>query len=139
MGSTSSLYPVEEYSTDHAVPPINVKAATRIDEGHMVMVATATGYAEPGVGATASMRCVGWATDLADNSGGAAGDIQVKCTRRPCAFDMKSGDAFTNADIGATAYLSTSGEIMKTAGSNPITVGIFRGVTPSGRGLVSFA
>ena len=54
------------------------------------------------------------------------------------AFALKAGDAFTNADIGATAYLSTSAEIMKTAGTNPITAGIFLGLTESGRGLVRF-
>lgn len=140
MASSTAAYPIREYSHGGLVIPLPVKASHRIDEGHLVMMATGTGYVECAVGATASMMCVGWAKGLADNAAGSAGDVNVECSRALAGFAMKSGDTFTNADYGATVYVDTSTTVKKTAGSNAITAGKFRGLDPNDttRALVEF-
>ena len=138
MPSTTASYPVEQRRRSTDVVKLPLKAAHRLDEGHMIMMIAATGYVEAGVGATAGARCVGWNKTLVDNSAGAAAALSAEPSVEDAAYAMKAGDTFTNADIGATAYLSTSAEVMKTAGSNPITAGIFLGLTDSGRALIRF-
>lgn len=140
MASSTASYPPEIHASTHDVVPLPVKAAHRIDEGHLVMMDPATGYVECAVGATASVRCMGWCKLKVDNSGGAAGDLNAECSRQRYGVAMKSGDAFTNADIGATAYVDTSSTVKKTAGTNPVTAGTFRGLDPlSGRAIIDWA
>jgi len=141
MASSTASYPINAHSFTNDVIPLPVKAAHRIDEGHMVMMATGTGYVECAVGATASVRCVGWCKLKVDNSGGAAGDLNAECSRQRASFAMKSGDEFTNAMIGATAYVDTSTTVKATAGSNAVTAGIFRGLDPldSTRAIIDFS
>ncbi len=138
MASTTASYPIEQRQRNTDVIKLPAKAAIRIDEGHLIMMIAATGYVEPAVGATAGAKCPGWCKKLCDNSAGAAADLYAEASCADAAYAMKAGDAFTNADIGATAYVSTSAEVMKTAGSNPITAGIFMGLTESGRALIRF-
>lgn len=82
-----------------------VAANTVIYRGACVVL-NGTGHAVPATEAT-GLRILGFATQQADNRGGAAGDKLVH-TRRHGSFPMRSGvgpDAVTTAHITAPLYL----------------------------------
>ena len=96
-----------------------VAAATKIFAGAIVCISTASGYATKGATAT-TLRAVGIADETADNSGGAAGDVQVK-TRADGWFrfaNSASTDQLALADVGANCYVVDDQTVAKTDGSS---------------------
>ena len=95
-----------------------VTAATTIWQG--ALVAMKSGYAKPGA-ADATQVVVGVAEKTANNSAGAAGDINVPVDRGTFRFDIYSSDAVAIGDVGATVYVYDDHTIAKTdaAASRP--------------------
>lgn len=102
---------------DQAVYP--VAASTKIFAGALVCASTAAAFVTKGATAT-TLRPVGVAEELADNSAGANGAINVK-VRRDGWFrfaNSASGDAITLADVGADCYIVDDATVAKTNGSS---------------------
>lgn len=113
-----------------------VLGATKIYAGALVaIIASSTGanYAKPGATAT-NLRGIGVAKELADNSAGADGAINVKVRRGTFLFKNSSaGDAIARADIGADCYIVDDETVAKTNGTNTRSVaGKIRDVDSSG-------
>ncbi len=109
-----------------------VAAATKIFGGSLVCI-NATGYATKGATST-TLKCVGIADALADNSNGANGDVKVKTKRGTYKFaNSASTDQITLADIGASAYIVDDQTVAKTNGSSSRSVaGTIRDVESDG-------
>lgn len=109
-----------------------VKAATKLYAGALVCL-DASGWAVPGAAAT-TLIAIGRAEDLADNSAGANGAINV--TARRGVFRWKNsaaGDAITRAEIGDTCYVVDDETVAKTNGTNTRSAaGIIRDVDAQG-------
>lgn len=99
-----------------------VLAAVKIYAGAIVAVRTDTPYARNGITAT-TLRGVGVAQALADNTNGSAGDIKVKVRRGCFRFGNSSaGDAITVSDIGNDCYIVDDQTVAKTNGSSTRSV-----------------
>lgn len=109
-----------------------VAAATKILAGTIVVLNSA-GDAEPGTTATGKAT-VGVAKETADNTGGAAGDVQVPVARGTFLFaNSASTDEITNADYGAECYVVDNQTVAKTHATNTRSVaGVVRGVEAAG-------
>lgn len=105
-----------------------VAASTKIYAGALVGVGTATTYAAPMTAAT-TWKCVGVAQELADNSAGANGAINVK-VQRGC-FRFVNGESITRASLGATAYANDDNTVYTTS-TGRSAVGVIRDVDASG-------
>jgi hypothetical protein len=93
-----------------------VAAATLIYAGAIVM-RNASGYLTEGATAAAHVG-VGRAEKRADNSGGAAGDVEV--TYRPGVFrfaNSAAADAIAIADIGSVCFIVDDQTVAKTDGT----------------------
>ena len=100
-------------------PP--VAATTRIWGGAIVCI-NAAGFAVPGATAT-TLKAVGVAEGRADNSGGAAGDIRVRCRKGPHRFaNSGSTDAIALTDVGSDCYIVDDQTVAKTNGTNTRSV-----------------
>ncbi len=96
---------------------LGVAANVKIYAGALVAL-TAAGLATPGAVAT-TLKGVGRAKDLADNTGGAAGAIKVEVEKGVFRFNNSAaGDAITAADIGGSAYIVDDETVAKTSGTN---------------------
>lgn len=104
-----------------------VAAASLIYAGALVAI-NASNVAVKMTAAT-GLKVVGVAQAKADNSGGAAGAINVKVKRG--LFLFVNGESITLADIGATAYANDDNTIYKTA-TGRSACGIIRDVTSEG-------
>lgn len=104
--------PIRE-SKDFGLP---VAASTKIFAGALVCINT-SGFATKGATST-TLKCVGVAQELADNSAGGNGDIRVK-TRRGCFKfgNSSAGDAITLADVNADCFIVDDQTVAKTNGS----------------------
>ncbi|WP_425230209.1 hypothetical protein [Sphingomonas sp.] len=92
-----------------------VKAATRIFPGALVCL-DATGFAVPG-GVATTLRPVGRAEAIADNTAGASGDIQVRVRRGVFRFaNSAAGDLIARADVLGTAFIVDDQTVAKTNG-----------------------
>lgn len=95
-----------------------VKASTKIYAGSMVGI-DANGNAMPaGLIAGGTLFCVGVSKAQADNSSGAAGDIDARIERG--IFPMNNsaaGDQITAGDIGKLCYVVDDNTVAKTDGS----------------------
>lgn len=109
-----------------------VAAATKIFGGSIVCINT-SGLATKGATST-TLKAVGIADSLADNSAGAASAIRVKVRRGCYAFaNSASTDQITLADIGADAYIVDDQTVAKTNGSSSRSVaGVIRDVDATG-------
>lgn len=109
-----------------------VAAATKIYGGSLVCL-NATGYATKGATST-TLKCVGMADGMADNSAGANGDIRVKVKRGCYKFaNSASTDQITLADVGASAYIVDDQTVAKTSGSSTRSIaGTIRDVEADG-------
>ena len=98
-----------------------VAASTKIYAGGLVCI-NSSGYATKGATST-TLKCVGVAQELADNSAGSNGDIRVK-TRRGCFKfgNSSSTDAITLADVNADCYIVDDQTVAKTNGSSTRSV-----------------
>jgi hypothetical protein len=120
-----------------------VAAATKIYANSIVAM-NASGYAVP-ASATSSLVVIGRAINSADNSGGAAGDLEINIEQGAFDFAMASGvNALVDSDIGKVVYAQDDCTISKTdqGGTLPIA-GVFLGLyTPSNnsttRAIVQF-
>ena len=100
---------------------LGVAANVKIFPGALVAL-TAAGFATPGAVAT-TLKGVGRAKDLADNTGGAAGAIKVEVEKGVFRFNNSAaGDAITAADIGANCFIVDDETVAKTSGTNTRSV-----------------
>jgi len=100
-------------------PP--VAASTRIWGGAITCV-NAAGYAVPGATST-TLKAVGVSEHRADNSGGVAGAIRVRCRKGPHRFaNSAAADAITLADVGNDCFIVDDQTVAKTNGSNTRSV-----------------
>ena len=100
-------------------PP--VAATTRIYGGSIVCV-NAAGYAVPGSTAT-TLKAVGVSEHRADNTGGAAGAIRVRCRKGPHRFaNSAAADAIALTDVGGDCYIVDDQTVAKTNGTNTRSV-----------------
>lgn len=110
-----------------------VAAATKIYAGSIACM-SAAGFATKGATST-TLKALGMATQTADNSAGANGDIAVSY-RRDGWFrfaNSAAGDAIALADVGADAYIVDDQTVAKTNGTNTRSVaGVIRDVDASG-------
>ena len=92
-----------------------VGAAKKIFAGSLV-VAAATGYAEPGSTAT-TLTALGRAEEFVDNSAGAAGAKTVRVRRgKAFKFANAAADLVTQAELGKTCYIVDDQTVAKTNG-----------------------
>jgi hypothetical protein len=109
-----------------------VAAATKIFGGSIVCLNSA-GTATKGAVST-TLRAVGIADAMADNSAGAAGAVRVK-TRRGCFqfANSASGDLIALANVGADAYIVDDQTVALTSGGSTRSVaGVIRDVDANG-------
>lgn len=93
-----------------------VAAATKIYAGSLVAMNSA-GYATKGAAST-TLKALGRAEELADNSAGGGGDIKVKVRRGVFLFkNSTAGDAITLADVGKPCYIVDDEQVAKTNGA----------------------
>lgn len=109
-----------------------VAASTKIYAGGMVAI-NASGYATKGATST-TLKCVGVATEQADNSAGADGAINVPVERGTWRFaNSSAGDAIGLANVGATCYMVDDQTVALTnGGSTRSAAGIVRDVDAAG-------
>jgi hypothetical protein len=93
-----------------------VAANARIFAGSLVVV-NAAGYAAPGSTAN-NVRAAGRAEHLADNTGGANGDIEILVSRGTFKFKNSATDPVTQADLLADCYIEDDETVAKTNGGN---------------------
>lgn len=109
-----------------------VAAATKIYANSIVAM-NASGYAVP-ASATSSLVVIGRAINSADNSGGAAGDLEINIEQGAFDFAMASGvNALVDGDIGKLVYAQDDCTVSKgdQGGTLPIA-GVFLGLyTPA--------
>ena len=99
---------------DQAEPPVAANA--RIFGGALVAI-NAAGLAVPGSTAL-GLKGAGVAERRADNTGGTAGAIRVRLSRRPAQFaNSAAADAITLADLGADCFIVDDQTVAKTDGS----------------------
>lgn len=99
-----------------------VKGATKIYAGSIVAIDSANGYATKGAAST-TLKAVGVAQALADNSGGADGAINVKVRRGVYRFaNSSAGDAITLAELNSDCYIVDDQTVAKTNGSGTRSV-----------------
>lgn len=98
-----------------------VAASTKIFGGALVCI-NASGFATKGATST-TLKCVGVAQELADNSAGGNGAVLVK-TRRGCFKfgNSSSTDAITLADVNSDCYIVDDQTVAKTNGSSSRSV-----------------
>lgn len=97
-----------------------VAAGESISEATMVAIG-ADGYAVPAA-ATASLTVAGVAVEPADNSGGEAGNVQVRVRRGAFVFDNSAtaANVVKETDILKTCYIEDAVTVsMSSAGSSP--------------------
>lgn len=97
-----------------------VAAGESISEATMVAIG-ADGYAVPAA-AAASLTVAGVAVEPADNSGGEAGNVQVRVRRGAFVFDNSAtaANVVKETDILKTCYIEDAVTVsMSSAGSSP--------------------
>ena len=106
-------------SGDISEPP--VKGSTKIYAGSLVAI-NSSGLAVPGATAT-TLKGLGRAEQMVDNSAGADGDLTVRVSRRIHRFaNSTSTDAITRAQIGDDCYIVDDQTVAKTDGSSARSV-----------------
>jgi len=117
MTALSSDRDTQRRNGDQASYP--VAASTKIYPGAIVCANSAAAFVTKGATAT-TLRPVGVAEELADNSAGSNGAISVN-VRRDGWFrfaNSASGEAITLADVGADCYIVDDQTVAKTNGSS---------------------
>jgi hypothetical protein len=101
-----------------------VAATTKIPAGVLVAV-NSSGYAVNAAN-SASLRIVGVAHQQADNTSGAAGDLNVKVISNRIFTFAVTGTAITDADVGEIAYVSDN-QTVKIAAAHNIAGKVIQG------------
>lgn len=106
-----------------AAKTIHVGTIVALNAGNAEEASTATG-----------LVAVGVAQELADNSGGSAGDVNVLVRRGVWAFvNSASTDELTLSDVGSTCYLVDNQTVAKTDGTSTRSeAGVVRDVNDDG-------
>lgn len=91
-------------------------AADAVCHAGAIAVANATGYAEPASTAT-GLIALGVFHALADNTGGADGDLEVEIERGFFHFANDGGDPIAATAIGSTCYLVDDQTVAATDGT----------------------
>lgn len=104
-----------------------VAASTKIYQGAIVCL-NSSGLAVPASTAT-TLKAIGRAEELADNSAGLASAISVKVVRG--VFRYVNGESITLANVNETAYLTDDQTVCLT-GTGKSVAGIIRDVDASG-------
>ena len=94
------------------VPPV---AAGAVIHAGALVVANASGYAEPGSTAT-GLTALGRAEEAVDNSGGGDGAATVR-VRRKAAFRFENDGTVTQAELGKTCYIVDDQTVAATDGT----------------------
>ena len=136
MATTTTAYPAAP-QVGFERGPVGVKANTRIDEGTLVMIDTTSGNAE-GAEPMASQRCIGWAAELADNTGGAAAAVRVTVSTETASFENSTVTPVTAAMIGSSVWAESPTTVKGSAGTNPVVVGTLFGFAADGRPIIRF-
>lgn len=100
-----------------------VAAATKIFPGAIVCANSAAAFVTKGATSTA-LRAIGVADELADNTSGGNGAINVK-VRRDGWFrfaNSSAGDLITLADVGADCFIVDDQTVAKTNGTSTRSV-----------------
>lgn len=102
--------------------------------GGCIVVVNASGNAVKGAASQNGLRAAGIAEDPVDNTGGAAGAVNVNAMRGIYRLaNGTSADLLARADIGATCYVIDDQTVGKTNGSTTrATAGIVRDVDADG-------
>lgn len=99
-----------------------VAATEKIYAGAIVALETLTGYAVRGKTST-TVRGMGRAEALVDNTSGANGDLTVEIRKGVFRFDNSAGgDQITAADIGSDCYIVNDQTVAKTNGTSTRSV-----------------
>ena len=107
-----------------------VAASTRLYAGGLVAL-NASGYAVP-ASAVATLTVMGWSVSPADNSTGAAGDINVLTETRG-AIKLANDGSITRAHVGKKAYAVDDQTVAATDGSGTRpAAGIIKDLDASG-------
>jgi hypothetical protein len=101
---------------------IAVKASTIIYEGSIVAVAGATGYAEPAAD-TAGQIVQGVCMEQADNSDGAAGDIEVTVRKGTFYVTNNGTNPVVQATIGDDVHIQDDQTVRISGSVNSIVAG----------------
>ena len=109
----------EVIEKDRKLLALPVVASDIIYKGAIVKI-NAAGYLAP-MAAEIGAFMAGIAYEKADNSAGAAGDINCKVMREGV-FEMVSA-GITQADLGSTVYASDDQTVSTTQGTNEVAVG----------------
>lgn len=109
-----------------------VAASTKIYQGSLVCI-NASGFAVPAATST-TLKCVGRAEQLADNSTGLASAINIQVKRGCFKFTNSAGaDLIALKDVGTNAYLVDDQTVALTNGTNTRSIaGIIRDVDSDG-------
>lgn len=112
---------------------LSIPAAVQKVLAGTIVVLNASGFAEMGTTATGKIA-LGVASATADNSAGAAGDINVEIMRGVFKFaNSASGDAIALTDYGTNCYIVDNQTVAKTSGSSTRSIaGAVRGVDADG-------
>ncbi|RFC49465.1 MAG: hypothetical protein DVB22_002584 [Verrucomicrobia bacterium] len=136
MATTTAAYPAApQVGFDRGT--FGVKANIRIDEGSLVMIDTTAGTAE-GAEPMASQRCIGWAAELADNTGGVASAVRVTVTTETASFENSTVTPVTAAMVGSSVWAESPTTVKGSAGTNPVVVGTLFGFAADGRPIIRF-
>lgn len=95
-------------------------AAKKFYAGAMV-ARDSSGNATPGAVAT-TIRGVGRSAELVDNSGGAAGALDVRVEKGIFRFSNEATDLVARADIGNDCYIADDQTVAKTNGTGTRSV-----------------
>ena len=88
-----------------------------------IVCTNASGYLVPGAD-TANFNCVGIATEAADNTGGANGDLEILVYRGVAYVSTTGANAVTQANVGQDAVILDDNTIVLAAGAtNDTTAG----------------
>lgn len=109
-----------------------VEASTKIFAGSMVCINTSNNAVKGA--ASTTLKCVGVATEQADNSAGAAGAINVPVERGCWRFaNSTAGDAIALTNVGSPCYVVDDQTVALTNGSSTRSVaGTIRDVDANG-------
>lgn len=112
---------------------LSIPAAVQKVLAGTIVVLNTSGFAEMGTTATGKIA-LGVANCTADNSAGAAGDINVEIMRGVFKFaNSASGDAIALTDYGTNCYIVDNQTVAKTSGSSTRSIaGVVRGVDADG-------
>lgn len=105
---------------DGGLRHLPVAASTLLPHGRPVFIIAASGLAT-NTSTSGANKFAGIAYKTADNSGGAAGDVEVE-VYTDGSFEL-TGTSFTQASVGAKVYLADNGDGLTVTSTNATLIG----------------